>query len=438
MKVNQASEIAEIIDTTADGKGVADVDGKRVFVQGALTGETVQFLRRKKRRKYDEATLVDIITASPERTEPVCSYFDFCGGCSLQHLEIDAQVRLKQLMLLESLRRIGAVQPGTVLAPITGSSCGYRRKARLAVKYVEKKERVLVGFRERNKPYVTDMDRCETLHPAAGDLIADLAGLVGRLTLRNRVPQIEVAVGDNVATLVFRILDPLTPADVEILLEFQADRQLQILLQTGGPGTIIPLRPDDPVEDLYYRIPRFDLEIGFAPTDFVQVHAGVNLAMIDQALDLLALDDQSRVLDMYCGVGNFTLPIARVAGHVVGIEGEVEMVERARSNARRNEIQNAEFRQADLSRTDQRQDWQDERFDALVLDPPRAGAGEVIEAVSTMNIEKILYVSCHPGTLARDAKVLVEAQGYELVAAGIMDMFPHTSHVESMALFEKR
>ncbi len=434
----ELTEEATVIDVTSDGKGVVDVDGKRVFVHGAITGETIRFQRRKKRRKYDEGVLVEVTDISPERIEPICEYFEFCGGCSLQHMRASAQVTLKQAMLTESLKRIGSVQPGRILEPVTGSYRGYRRKARLAVKHVIKKNRVLVGFRERNKPYVTDMARCEVLHPIVGDVIAELSILVESLTLRSRVPQIEVAIGDNLATLVFRVLDPPTEADILKLEQFQAEKKLQVLLQTGGPGTVGPLRPGDEVQGMVYKIPRFDISIAFEPTDFVQVNADVNLKMIDQALDLLSLDKESRVLDMYCGVGNFTLPIASVAGHVVGIEGAPEMVERADSNARRNGITNVEFRQADLSRSDVRHSWQDEHFDVLVLDPPRAGAAEVIEAIQTMDIRKILYISCHPGTLARDAKILVEEQGYELLSAGIMDMFSHTSHVESMALFEKR
>lgn len=428
-------ETAQIVDATADGRGVVRTSGKTVFVHGALTGETVTFIRRKKRRNYDEADLVDVLEPAAERVEPRCAVFGTCGGCSLQHVAGERQIELKQGVLLDNLERIGKVRPGEVLPPITGPVWGYRRKARLAVKYVAKKERVLVGFRERYKPYVVDMDRCHTLHPAVADLLPALSALIASLTLRQRLPQIEVAVADNATALVFRVLDAPDARDLAALAAFQRAHDVRVLLQPGGLDTIQPLPGCTFNEGLYYTIDGFDLRIEFLPADFLQVNAEVNAGAVRQAIELLELTPDSRVLDLFCGLGNFTLPLATRAGEVLGIEFDGPMVARARLNAAAANLANARFEQADLH--DEEAAVPFGKFDRVLLDPPRTGAQQVLERLVAMSPQKILYVSCHPGTLARDAHELVHRHGYQLISAGVMDMFGQTSHVESMALFQR-
>ncbi len=435
-RANVEPETALIVDTLIDGRGVADVPGKKVFVDGALKGETVRFRRRRKKRNFDEAELLEVLEAAPERVEPRCAVFGLCGGCALQHLSAGEQLRMKQTVLLDSLQRIGAVVPERVLAPIEGSPWGYRRKARLAVKHVFKKDRVLVGFRERNKPYVADMHRCETLHPALGERLDELSELISTLSIRDRLPQIECAVGDNATAMIFRVLDPPSDADCEALSTWAEARGIQVFLQTGGPDSITPLPGHEWPEPLQYVLPQYDVTIAFTPTGFLQVHAEVNRLMISQAIDLLAPDATSSVLDLFCGLGNFSLPLARVAGQVLGVELADDMVARARDNASACGLDNVIFSQADLNKP-----MVDliagQSFDLVLLDPPRTGAAELLDVLIDIRAERILYVSCHPGTLARDARRLVEEGGYRLAAAGVMDMFPQTSHVESMALFQR-
>jgi 23S rRNA (uracil1939-C5)-methyltransferase len=429
-------ETGQIADTMIDGRGVVRSAGKTVLVHGTITGETVKFVRRKRKRNYDEADLLEILAAVPERVEPLCEAFGHCGGCSLQHVSSSHQIALKQSVLLESLQRIGTVQPDRVLAPIVGDVWAYRRKARLAVKYVPKKGRVLVGFRERNKPYVADMLRCETLHPLIGDSIPALSEFIGGLSIRERIPQIEAAVGDNGVAMIFRVLDPPSADDLARFGSFQRTEGVQVYLQTKGPESIIPLPGQPAAEGLYYELPGFNVAIHFTPTDFMQIHADVNCQMIQQTVSLLSPDRDARVLDLYCGLGNFTLPLATVSKEVIGVDFSPDMLARARDNALRSGINNASFRQADLSRPSEMTalDW--DSFDLVALDPPRTGALEMIEVLGKIRARRILYVSCHPGSLARDAKSLVHELGYALTAAGVMDMFPQTSHVESMALFE--
>ena len=422
---------------TADGRGVARVTGKTAFVHGAIKGETVRFLRRKKRRNYDEAELIEILDSVPARVEPLCEYFSTCGGCSLQHLLPVNQIELKQSVLLENLSRIGSVTPRQVLAPVLGSIWGYRRKARLAVKYVEKKGRVLVGFRERNKPYVADMMSCETLHPSIAQAIPDLADLIGGLSIRERLPQIEAAAGDNATAMVFRVLDPPSREDIVCLTAFQQKTRIQVYLQGAGPESIAPLPGLPAPDDLQYSLPRFNSDINFTPTDFIQIHDEVNRKMIDQAVELLSPDSKSRVLDLYCGLGNFSLPLATLSREVVGIEGSADTVYRAGQNAARCGIGNASFRHVDLSQPADVESPEWQGFDLVLLDPPRTGAAEIVSLLEKLSARRVLYVSCHPATLARDARYLVHDLGYELTAAGVMDMFPHTGHVESMALFQR-
>ncbi len=435
-KLPQDPVTVSIDSLSHDGRGVAHIDGKAVFIHGALPGETVSFRYTRVQKKFDEGEVIDVISPSPDRVAPRCPHFGLCGGCSLQHQSSDAQILSKQAALLDAFQRIGKVKPATVLEPLTNSDTfGYRRKARLGVKYVAKKGRVLVGFRERGSPYVADLSECAVLHPRVGKLLLPLSELIASLSIKERVPQIEVAMGDDQCVLVFRILEPLSADDERLMLAFGQAQDIAMYTQSGGPDTVAPLQGD--AIDLQYALPAHDLNIHFLPNDFTQVNSGLNRRMIDRALDLLALEPEERVLDLFCGLGNFTLPIARRVTEVVGVEGDVGLVARARENARRNGIDNSRYYTANLYESLEKEPWLRESFDKALLDPPRSGAIEVLEHLPKLGIKRIVYVSCYPGTLARDAGELVNRYGYRLVSAGVMDMFPHTAHVESIALFEK-
>lgn len=438
MAGNTPAEIADVIDLTLEGAGVvASSGGKRVLVPGALAGEQISFRRQRRRRNFDEGVLLEVLRPSPQRAVPACEYFSRCGGCALQHLESAAQLAMKQTSLLDSLQRIGRVVPERVLPPISAAVWGYRRRARLAVRHVARKGRVLVGFREREQPRVVDMLSCETMHPAVSQLLPALSELVGALSIRSRLPQIEVTVADNATALVLRVLDPPGAGDLDMLRSFALNHGLRIYLQSGGPESVVPLDPLPAEDDLGYAIPAYGLTLRFGPVDFIQVHPEVNLRMIDQAIELLAPAATDRVLDLYCGIGNFTLPLAMRAAEVVGIEGARPALERARQNAAAAGLANTRFIEADLSGAGAEGAWTREPFDLVLLDPPRTGAAALLPALAGVGARHIVYVSCHPGTLARDAGLLVAEHGYRLVAAGVMDMFPQTSHVESMALFVK-
>lgn len=434
-------ETALIESVTHDGRGIAAIEGKKVFVAGGLEGEEVRFQRRKRRRNFDEAELLQVIKASDARIEPRCAAFGVCGGCSLQHLSAADQRVIKQRALQDSLERIGQVEPESWLEPLFDQSADggwhYRRRARLAVKDVAAKGRVLVGFRERHAPYVTNMHRCEVLAKPVDDLIDPLSEMIGKLSIRARLPQIEVAVADNVTALVFRVLDPPTENDIAEFTKFADVHKLQIALQSGGPDSVTPLQCKIETMPLTYSLPEFDIDIEFAATDFVQVNARVNRLMVARAIQYLQPEKDQRVLDLYCGIGNFSLPLARSAAYVLGLEGEHQQVQRATDNAAKNGIDNCEFRRADLSAIDGSEKWLGETWDRVLLDPARSGALEVIQQMPKIGAARIVYVSCHPGTLARDAGMLVREQGYRLEAAGIIDMFPHTGHVESIAVFQK-
>ncbi|MEO8225628.1 MAG: 23S rRNA (uracil(1939)-C(5))-methyltransferase RlmD, partial [Gammaproteobacteria bacterium] len=400
-------------------------------------GEQVAFQRKRRRRNYDEGVLLEVRRASPDRVVPACEYFGRCGGCSLQHLSPDAQIAMKQATLQDSFARIAGLVLGEILPPVRGAVWGYRRKARLAVRHVERKGRVLVGFREAEKPWVVDMLTCATVDPGIGRLIEPLSDLIGRLSVRARLPQVEATAADNATALVLRVLDAPTSADRQELLHFAANHGVRVYLQPGNPDSVVALHAEQPGDDLHYSLPAFALALTFGPSDFIQVHGEVNRLMVDQALRLLAPGPADRVLDLYCGIGNFTLPLARHAGEVVGLEGASAAIHRGRHNAALAGLTNARFVEADLAGAGREGAWTRERFDLVLLDPPRTGAAELLPALGKLAARRIVYVSCHPGTLARDAGLLVREHGYRLVSAGVMDMFPHTSHVESMALFER-
>jgi 23S rRNA (uracil1939-C5)-methyltransferase len=423
-----------------DGRGICHIDGKVTFVSRALPGEKVLFVYKSRRGKFDEGDVVEVLQASPQRIEPRCPHFGVCGGCSLQHLSPEDQIAAKQARLLENLAHLGKVSPEQVLPPLTAQPWGYRRKARLGVKFMRREEVVRVGFREKHSAFLTDAKQCDVLHPAIGQRLAELGELVNTLSVRDKVPQIEIAVGDDNTALVFRHLVPLTAEDEQRLTAYGQANGLGIFVQPKGPDTIRRLWPEPSATDdfvLSYRLPNYDVELRFRPTDFTQVNAELNRQMIDRALGMLALQPDDRVLDLFCGLGNFSLPRARQAGSVVGVEGEGSLVERARDNAARNGIDNIEFHAADLNGDLEAEPWYGRGFNKLLLDPPRSGAPVVVEKLAKPYPQRIVYVSCDPATLARDAGTLVHQHGYRLVSAGVMDMFPHTAHVESIALFER-
>ena len=417
---------------TQAGEGVIH-GGKTVFVAGALPGERIRFRRTRRHRQHDDGVLLEVLEPAPTRVTPRCAHFGVCGGCALQHLAPAAQLLVKDQELRETLSRVARVTPARWLAPLGGPQWGYRRRARLGAKFVRKKGCVVVGFRERAAPYVAQLAHCEVLAPAAAALIAPLAALLGGLTLREHVPQIEVAVADNATALVLRLLRPAPAEDLVRLEAFAAAHRVRLYLQPGGLESVHELGA--PGEPLRYALPRFDLELEFAPTDFIQVNGPVNQALVGRALELLELTPAARVLDLFCGLGNFSLPLARSAAAVVGVEGDAQLCARARANAARNGVANAVFHSADLAQPPQAAlPWLRERYSHVLLDPPRTGARAVLAALAHLAPQRLLYISCHPGSLARDLGVLVHEHGFTLEAAGVVDMFPHTAHVESLAL----
>jgi 23S rRNA (uracil1939-C5)-methyltransferase len=426
-------ELGTVDGLTHEGEGVVH-GGKTAFVAGALPGERIRFERVRRRKHHDEARLIEILEPAADRVRPRCAHFGVCGGCALQHLRAARQLEAKQAELRDGLERIARVSPQAWLEPLGGPEWGYRRRARLGARYVHKKGRVVVGFRERAAPYVTATERCEVLAPPAGALIGALGSLLDGLAVRERVPQIEVAVGDEAAALVMRVLETPPPADLERLRDFERAHGLTVYLQPAGLQSVAPLSPA-PVTPLSYALPEFDVRIEFAPTDFIQVNGPMNRMLVARAVSLLELTADARVLDLYCGLGNFTLPIARRAARVLGIEGDPALIERARHNARLNALDNAAFEAADLASADV-----DARpslsgdFTHVLLDPPRAGAREVLRTIARIHPRRVLYISCHPGSLARDVGTLVHEHGFALLSAGVVDMFPHTTHVESLAL----
>jgi 23S rRNA (uracil1939-C5)-methyltransferase len=424
-----------IDDLAHDGRGVGRVEGKAVFVSGALPGERVRARQTARNRNFEEAETIEVLQASPLRIAPRCAHFGTCAGCVLQHLDQDAQIAAKQRVLMENLSRIGHVQPGRVLEPLTDAAWGYRRKGRMSVRYVEKKGRTVLGFREASNPrYVAELTECHTVLPELGAKLPQLTALVESLDGKRAVPQIEFIAGDGPLALVFRHLEPLNDADLERLRAFEKSSGYALYLQPGGTDSVHALGEG---AELSFPIPEFDLRLQFRPLDFIQVNAGLNQKMIARALELLDPKPEDRVLDLFCGLGNFTLPLARRAGQVVGVEGDPGLIARARENAARNQLANVEFHAADLAKDLSAESWMKAGFDKLLVDPPRAGAAEVLAQLPLKGIDRIVYVSCHPGSLARDAGFLVNERGYKLRAAGAMDMFPQTAHVESIALFEK-
>ena len=432
--------IVTIESLDQEGRGVAHVAGKTIFVEGALIGEQVSYTAYRRKPNYELARVGDIHRLSSSRVAPGCPYFGVCGGCGMQHLESSAQVAVKQRVLEDALWHIGKVRPERMLAPIHGPAWGYRHRARLAVRDVAKKGEVLVGFHERRSSFVADMRSCAVLPPRISDLLVPLRRLVESLSIRTRLPQIELAVGDRdghpIDVLVLRILEPLSPADLDRIRAFADLHSVQFYVQPRGPETAVPLFPEQ--DTLAYTLPEFGLVMPFKPTEFTQVNASINRVLVRRALALLAPQAGERIGDLFCGLGNFTLPIARRGARVLGIEGSAALVGRARDNAAANGLEgSAEFLVADLFAVDATAFAKWGRLDKLLIDPPREGAIAVVSTLPAAQVRRIVYVSCSPATLARDAGVLVTQQGYRLAGAGIVNMFPHTAHVESIAVFDR-
>ena len=417
----------------AGGHGIArNAQGKVVFVEGALGGETVDARILRSKPKFDTARTEAVLVQSSGRRVPPCPYYDNCGGCAIQHADARTQVAAKQRWLEDCFERIGKVEPGCMLAPIYGEEWGYRRRARLSVRYVEKKGGALVGFRERRSTFVTDIQGCIVLPPHVSALIPRLRELVDRLSIRERLPQVEVAVGEAAVVLVFRHLLPFTGEDKERLRAFAQDNAVQVWLQPRGPESVAPFHPLAAAE-LHYTLPEFGVRIAFLPTDFTQVNHAVNRLLVSRAVRLLDPQPGERIADLFCGLGNFSLPIATRGAQVIGIEGSKSLVERARRNALANGL-TAQFEVGNLFEPNLAPYG---AFDKLLIDPPREGAIELAKALPETWPRRIVYVSCDAATLARDAGVLVNTKGFRLEAAGVVNMFPHTAHVESVALFER-
>lgn len=459
-----------------EGRGVAHVNGKTIFIDGALPNEKVTYQAQHIKPRYEVANTTEVLRQSNQRVTPKCPHYGKCGGCKLQHLDVNAQVAAKQRLLENDFWHIGKVKPINMLPPLYGPSWGYRHKARLSVKYVQKKERVLVGFNEKATRFVADMNSCEVLVPAVSALIAPLQAMIVQLTIKDKLPQIELAVGEPdslgkpVIVLIFRIMDALTESDKAHFKNFADTHKVQIWTQTKGPDTIKPFYVTGGLEAspiLAYSLPEFDLVYPFKPNEFTQVNPQINQVMIRRAMQLLKPKAGEKIADFFCGIGNFTLPIARSGAQVLGLEGFANLVERANESAQLNQIKHVKFSVADLFKMTESNLAELGYFDKWLVDPPRDGAFELVKSLkNAVNIDNIqtdaleanihaasgasknaraefenpnviVYVSCNPATLARDAGVLVHEKGYLLSAAGVINMFPHTAHVESIALFEK-
>jgi 23S rRNA (uracil1939-C5)-methyltransferase len=421
-----------------EGVGVAHVEGKVTFIDGGVTGERVEFARRRSRGNFDLGTVTQVLRESTQRVTPRCRYFGTCGGCAMQHVDAVAQVAAKQRVLEDNLARIGKVTPDHILPPVVGPAWGYRNRARLSVHYVAKKGGVLVGFHERRSSFVADTLSCEVLPAAVARLIPALREMFTSMQLRDRIPQLELAVGEDVTVLVVRHLEPIPEGDQAKLREFADRHGIWWWLQPKGPETAHPWYPRE-MPALDYALPEFGLRLAFGPTEFTQVNAGVNRVLVRRAVDMLDPRPGERVGDLFCGLGNFSLPLASRGAHVVGIEGAPSLVARAEANARANGLESlTTFFAHDLYTDAEGALARLGPVEKLLIDPPRDGAMEICKALTGTGPERIVYVSCSPATLARDAGVLVNVKGYQLSAAGVVNMFPHTGHVESIALFRRQ
>jgi len=422
-----------IEDLSHDGRGVAKWNDKVVFVQNALPGEVVMAKLNRNTRNYNEALATEIKQASDDRTVPRCEYYTICNGCSMMHLKEDKQIEFKFNTLKNNFHKIAHVMPERWWQPLTDSHWHYRRRARLSAKWVTAKDKMLVGFREKNGRFVADMDRCYVLEERLAGLITPLSELFAQTTIKAFIPQVECSMGDNVTALIIRHMKPFSSDDLMLIKQFADQHDLQIYLQSKGPETVTPLEKYD--QPLRFHLDSYQLTYEFLPNDFIQVNRRMNEKMIAQALEAMALSSDDVVLDLFCGLGNFTLPMAQSAAQVVGVEGDLQLVERARHNAELNQLENVSFYQADLTKDQDNSEWFNRPFTKVLIDPPRSGAWEILPLIAQTAAKTLVYVSCHPASLARDTDRLVNELGFTLQQAGVMDMFPHTSHVESMAIF---
>jgi 23S rRNA (uracil1939-C5)-methyltransferase len=429
---------AQVVNLSHDGKGVARIDGKATFIPGALPDELVEFQYTRVKKDFDEGKLLAIIEPSPLRVEPKCPHYQICGGCSLQHMNEQEQIHFKQEQLLDLLSRFGHTSAQTIIPPLTSNHWNYRNKARLSVRFVEKKQSALVGFRERNSPrYIAEITQCPVLNAKLDADIIPLRALIDAMEDKHCIAQIEVAAGDDEIALIFRNLNPLNAHDELIIQQFAEQYKYRVFLQPGGPNTVYSYYPEHASDYLSYQLPDHQISFQFHPTDFTQVNAELNRKMVSLALELMDLKSSDKVLDLFCGLGNFSLPMAKYCAQVVGVEGSKTMVERAYMNAKANSLDNVEFYAANLDDVTEVNNLVQQSFNKVLIDPPRSGALEIVKQIDAINPERIVYVSCNPVTLARDTDILVNQKGYVLIKAGVMDMFPHTAHVESIALFEK-
>ncbi len=440
MKKNKTPFSVTITALSHEGRGIAKPNQKTLFVDNALLDETVLVELMHQHSRFNEGIAKQIENPSKDRVTPPCSHYLICGGCRLQHMASSAQIEFKLTQLKEHLTHFGECQPQGWLPSLQAETLGYRRKARLGVKWVKAKNKICVGFRELSGRYIADLTECPVLHPRLSGLIQPLSSFIGELSNKDKIPQIECAMGDEDVALIIRHLSEFTEEDLQKLKSFSQVHHIALFLQSAGPQSVHKIWPENNLAPwLYYELPAHHIKFAFYPTDFTQVNTSINRLMIDQALALLSLNSKDQVLDLFCGIGNFSLPMARYACTVIGVEGDKTMTQRAKENAERNQLSNARFITADLCKEF---DFlktlpKENKINKVLLDPPRTGAFEVLPHVVALKPERILYVSCNPATLARDAKYLTQ-HGYVLDQAGVMDMFPHTQHVESMALFIKK
>ena len=448
-KIQQTDEWLSVESLDLEAQGVAhNLGGKVVFIEDALPGEEVQVNVNRRKNNWEQATMTALRRESSQRVVPRCPHFGTCGGCKMQHFHVGAQVATKQRALEDQLWHLGKVKPEQMLRPIEGPAWGYRYRGRLSVRFVAKKGKVLVGFHERKSSFVADMDSCEVLPRHVSDLLLPLRELVGAMDQRDRLPQIELAVGDMVTALVLRHMEPLTDADLTRLRAFGATHGVQWWLQSKGPDTV--QRLDEGGPELSYALPEFGITMPFKPTDFTQVNPHINRVLVARALRMLDVRPDERVIDWFCGLGNFTLPIARSAREVLGIEGSEALVHRAHENAVFNALgANSRFVACNLFQLTPAELAGYGQADKWLVDPPREGAFALARALADLHVDpslapgyvapkRIVYVSCNPATLARDADLLVHQAGYRCTMAGAVNMFPHTAHVESMAVFERQ
>jgi 23S rRNA (uracil1939-C5)-methyltransferase len=437
MTNNQTLKKTHVESLSHDGRGIAHIDGKIVFLENALPNEQVVFAYVRRHNKFDEAKVVEILQPSPDRVIPKCPHFNICGGCSLQHLNHTKQIFFKTLAFQEQMKHFGNLDTLNILSSITGPIWNYRSRARLSVKYVQKKQKALVGFHEKNGRYVAEITQCPILHMKVSKKILALSNLVVEFSIYNQIPQIEIACGGDVTALLFRHLQKFSDKDIELLQKFGTEHDFQIYLQAGGMETIKLLATNKTPVSLSYKLTKQNIEMFFAPTDFTQINQEINQQMVAHVLALLDAQPTEKVLDLFCGIGNFTIPLATKCNHIIGIEGNKYAIVRAKQNAEYNTIKNTEFYCFDLTKELSAPLWAKQQYDKILLDPPRTGALEICTQIKKFGAKKIVYVSCNHATLARDAKELTN-NGYKLQSVCVVDMFPHTSHIETIADFTRR